>query len=218
MTAIARRTALAAAAALALAACSNTTPGGSAAGGGGSGEYAEDMTMGSPTAPVTLVEYASVTCPHCARFNANVFPAFKAKYIDTGKVYYVFREYPVHPQLDGPGYLLARCAGKDKYFKVVDALLRGVPLTEEDNKTWDYRANLMTVAKSVGLSEQQAMNCMQDADQAKKMNDRVEREAKPYNVESTPTFVLNGKKLEEQTEVDLPALDKAVQPLLAKKG
>src|ERR1700744_5268888 len=90
---------------------------------------ADDMSLGNPNAKVTVIEYASVACPHCARFNNDVFPAFKAKYIDTGKIHYVFREMLVggdaEMQMAAAGFLMARCAGKDKYFSVVDAIFHG---------------------------------------------------------------------------------------------
>ena len=218
MTALAniRRAAVMAAATLTLAACS----GGKSGPAVGTGA---DMTQGSPTAPVKVMEYASPTCPHCARFNADVFPAFKKKYIDTGKVEYIFREMPVHPALDGPVFLLARCAGKDKYFTVIDAVMRAQPeYFRSDSMTQvgaDLRPVLMRVAQSVGLNEQQAIACMSDADQVKKMNDRVEAEAKQYSVEATPTFVVDGKKVEPSAggEPDLAFLDSVIQPELAKK-
>src|SRR5262252_4432484 len=115
MAGISRRIALAAVAALGLAACSK----------GGDAVSADEMTMGSPTAKVTVVEYASVACPICARFNNEVFPEFKKKYIDTGKVRWVSREALTgNPALAASGFLLARCAGKDKYFQVTDAVYR----------------------------------------------------------------------------------------------
>src|SRR5579871_3142309 len=79
----------------------------------------DDMTLGSPKAKVTVIEYASASCPHCARFNNEVFPAFKAKYVDTGRVFYVFREFLTEPaSLAAAAFLTARCAGKGKYFGV----------------------------------------------------------------------------------------------------
>src|SRR5439155_2600770 len=94
----------------------------------GEAASADDMTMGSPNAKVTMIEYASVSCPHCARFATEVFPAFKAKYIDTGQVRYVAREALTgDPAIAAAGFLTARCAGKDKYFQVVDAIYRAQP-------------------------------------------------------------------------------------------
>src|SRR3954471_22654592 len=118
MKSVARRTALAAALSALLAACGQA--------GAASGPAADaEMSMGNPAAKVTVVEYASVACPHCAEFNEQVFPAFKAKYVDTGKVRYVFRQMLTTPaQVAAAGFLTARCAGKDKYFSVVDAIFR----------------------------------------------------------------------------------------------
>ncbi|MDB5447797.1 MAG: dsbA, partial [Phenylobacterium sp.] len=100
--------AAAAAAALALAGCHKSGAAGSAQG---------DMSLGPPDAKVKVVEYASASCSHCARFNNEVFPAFKAKYVDTGKVNYTLREFLTPPEeVAAAGFLLARCAGKDKYF------------------------------------------------------------------------------------------------------
>ena len=105
------------AAALTLAACQKTAA---------TAVTAQDMAMGSPTAKVTMIEYASVSCPHCAKWNNEVFPAFKAKYVDTGKVRYIAREALTgDPAIAAAGFLTARCAGKDKYFQVVDAIYRG---------------------------------------------------------------------------------------------
>ena len=113
-----RRTALTAGvltlAGVGLAACEN--------GGGGASSVEGEMSMGSADAPVTVVEYASITCPHCAAWSENVGPAFKARYVDTGLVRFVFRELPTAP---GPvaiaGFLTARCAGEDQYFPMIEA-------------------------------------------------------------------------------------------------
>src|SRR4051812_29860044 len=97
---------------LALAACSK--------GGAGGAVSAEDMSMGDAKAKVQFTEYASASCAHCARFNNEVFPALKAKYIDTGKVHYTLKEFLTPPEnVAAAGFLLARCAGKDKYFTVL---------------------------------------------------------------------------------------------------
>jgi protein-disulfide isomerase len=181
---------------------------------------ADDMTLGSDKAPVTVIEYASLTCPHCAKFNNESFEKFKAKYIDTGKVHYIFREFPLGGEFhagDGPGFLLARCAGKGNYFKVTDAVWRA---NDEYARTGDIRTILLRAGASVGLNEQQAINCMSDASTMKTLNDRVERETKEFGgIDGTPTFIINGKKFEPPVgqEPDLTTLDAALQPLLAKK-
>jgi len=170
---------------------------------------AEDMSLGKADAKVTVVEYASVACPHCAKWNNEVFPAFKAKYIDTGRVHYVSRESLTgDPRLAAAGYLIARCAGKDKYFQVVDALYRA---QERIYTSGDILGELQGIAQAVGLNEQQFTACVNDEKALKELNDRVERTAKADNITGTPTFIINGKKVGgddggEQTLAQLDAL------------
>lgn len=153
---------------------------------------ADDMTMGNPNAKVTVVEYASVACPHCARWNNDVFPAFKAKYIDTGKVNYVARESLTgEPRLAAAGFLVARCAGKDKYFQVVEAMYRA---QERIFQSGDIRGELQTIAQAAGLNEAQFNACVSDEAAIKALNERIERTNKKDNITGTPTFIVNGKK------------------------
>ncbi len=188
------------AAALTLAACNK-----SASGGGAVSD--DDMSMGSPTAKVTLVEYASVACPHCAEFNNTVFPAFKAKYIDTGKVRYVAREALTgDPSIAAAGFLTARCAGKDNYFKVVDAIYHG---QEEMARTGDPHAVLLNIARSVGMTDAQFDACIKDEKALAALQARWDRYVKEDKVDSTPTFVVNGKML-QPGEKTLAQLDAAV--------
>lgn len=166
----------------------------------------DDIALGNPKAKVTVVEYASLSCSHCAHFNAEVFPAFKAKYIDTGKVRYVFREILTEPvQLAAIGFLTARCAGKQNYLKVVDGVFRS---QTEIFTTRDLRAPLVRVAQSVGMNEDAFKACLSDEKALKAMNDRVERFSKEANITSTPTFVINGKTLEGGYTLD--KLDAAI--------
>ena len=167
----------------------------------------DDMSMGSPTAKVTLVEYASVACPHCGDFNNNVFPAFKAKYIDTGKVRYVAREALTgDPSIAAAGFLTARCAGKDNYFKVVDAIYHG---QEEMARTGDPHAVLLNIARSVGMTDAQFDACIKDEKALAALQARWDRYVKDDKVDSTPTFVVNGKML-QPGEKTLAQLDAAV--------
>jgi protein-disulfide isomerase len=154
----------------------------------------DDMVMGNPKAKITVVEYASASCHFCAQFNAEVFPAFKAKYIDTGQVRYVFREILTPPKpLAAAAFLTARCAGKDKYFKVLDGVFRS---QSEIFTTEDMRAPLVRIAQSVGLSEDAFTACISDEKSLKALNARVERFSNEGKITGTPTFVVNGKKLE----------------------
>lgn len=170
---------------------------------------AEDMTLGNPNAKVTVVEYASVACPHCAKWNEEVFPAFKAKYIDTGKVNYVAREALTgEPTLANAGAMLARCAGKDKYFQVTDALYHAQASIFQ---TGDIRGELLTIARAAGMSEAQFNSCLSDENAAKSA-ERLEKQMKADKIQGTPTFIVNGKKVggEEGGEATLAQLDAAI--------
>ena len=154
----------------------------------------EDMSMGNPKAQVTVVEYASASCPHCARFNNNVFPEFKKKYVDTGKVRYVFREFLTEPvEVAAAGVLVARCAGPDKFFLVLDEFFRGQAAAYE---TGDIRGLLIAAGAKGGLAQAQIGVCLRDKAAADALQARVQRYSTQDGVESTPTFVINGKALE----------------------
>ncbi len=208
MALIDRRLLLVALAALSLAACNK----------GGAGASADEMSMGDPKAKVTVIEYASVACPICAEVNNTVFPEFKKKYIDTNKVHYVFREALTgNPSLAVAGFLLARCAGKDKYFQVTDAVFRAQEqIYEPGSENMRPQVGhdiLLNIGKSVGVSEQQFNTCMNDEKSITALQDRVERLSKQYDVNATPTFVINGKVM-NRGAMSLAELDAAIQPLL----
>jgi protein-disulfide isomerase len=166
----------------------------------------DDMSMGNDKASVTMIEYASASCPHCAEFNNVVFPAFKAKYIDTGKVHYVFREFLTPPEeVAAAGFMTARCAGKDKYFSVLDAIYRGQRAMFESG---DVHGTLQRIAESAGISDAKFESCINDEAGLKALNDRVQTYIKRDNISGTPTFIINGKTLDgEQT---MASLDKAI--------
>jgi protein-disulfide isomerase len=173
----------------------------------GSATSVDDMTMGDPKAPVKMVEYASASCTHCATFSNTVLPAFKAKYIDTGKVHYTLKEFLTPPnELAAAGFLTARCAGKDKYFSVLDAIFRS---QQEIFQTGDMRGVLLRVAQSAGLTESQFNTCITDETALKALNARVERAIKQDKITGTPAFFINGKSVGEG-EISLAALEKAV--------
>ena len=155
----------------------------------------DDMDLGNPQSKVTVVEYASVGCPVCAKWQSEVYPAFKAKYIDPGKVHYVFREMLVgggaEVAVAASGFLVARCAGKDKYFAVTDAIFNDQAQAFEDP-----RGTLANIAKSVGMTDDQFNKCINDDKAIQALNDRVDRHNRVDKVNSTPTFVINGKAME----------------------
>jgi protein-disulfide isomerase len=171
-----------------------------------------DMVLGSPKARVTVIEYASASCPHCARFNNDEFPAFKAKYIDTGRVFYVFREFLTPPvSFAAAGFLLARCAGKDKYFSVVDAVFHA---QAEIYETQDVRGHLLKIAAGAGMDEKAVDACLADKAALDALNNRVDRYVSRDAVQSTPTFLINGQRL--SGEQPLEALDAAIVAAEAK--
>lgn len=173
---------------------------------------ADDMSLGNPNAKVTVIEYASASCPHCARFNNEVFPAFKAKYIDSGRIHYVFREFLTPPvEVAAAGFLTARCAGKDKYFSVLDAIYRG---QADMFQSGDFRGALLRIAESAGMTEPQFNACISDDKQLKALNDRVEGYQKRDNITGTPTFIVNGAVLDG--EQSLASLDAAIAKAQAK--
>ena len=200
-------TALTALAVFTLAACSPKAA-------GSAGALPDDMSLGDAKAKVTVTEYASVGCPVCGRWDKEVWPAFKAKYVDTNKVHYVFREMLVgggsEVAVASAGFMLARCAGKDKYFAVNDAIFASQPGVFDQP-----RETLLNVAKSVGMTEAQLKTCIEDEKALAALNTRVEHNAKLGGIDSTPTFVVNGKKLEAGYQ-PLTAIDAAIAEAQAK--
>jgi protein-disulfide isomerase len=168
----------------------------------------DDMSLGDPKAKVTVIEYASASCPHCAHFNNEIFPAFKAKYIDTGQVRYVFREILTPPvEVAAASFLLARCAGRDKYFSVLDTLFRGQQRMYE---TGDVGGTLLRAGQGAGMTQGQVDACLADRAAADALSARVEVYATRDGVHSTPTFVINGKMLDPEMAPTLDNLDAAI--------
>jgi protein-disulfide isomerase len=174
---------------------------------------ADEMSLGNPQAKVTVVEYASAGCPFCARFDIEQFPAFKAKFVDTGKVHYVFREMLVgggnEIALGAAGFLTARCVGKDKYFTALDQIFHD---QDKIYRSGDIKAGLLPIAKANGLSEKQFDACVNDEAAINALNARSEK-ASQDGVAATPSFYINGKKTFEGVP-EPGALDAAVQAAL----
>ncbi len=163
------------------------------------------MSLGDPAAKVHVEEYASVTCSHCAEFNNTVFPAFKAKYIDTGKVRYTLHEFMTDPQdVAAAGFMTARCAGPDKYFAAVDDFFRRQAKMYE---TKNVMGTLRAVATGVGMSEAQLQACLKDKAGLAAAAARTQA-AIDAGIEATPTFLFNGKKVKEG-QMTLAELDAA---------
>lgn len=175
---------------------------------------ADDHTLGSPKAPITVIEYAAPTCPHCAHFNETVFPLLKAQYIDTGKVHYVFRVFPLHPS-DGAAEAMAECLPRDSYFQFIDLLFRNQKEWDWEYQVQDIHGGLVKMGRIAGMTPEQVDKCIGD----KPVQDRINKVAQDgqtrYNISATPTFIINGYP---RTDVaGWPTMQQALDELLAKK-
>lgn len=169
-----------------------------------------DMALGPATSPVTITEYASMTCGHCANFNETVFPKIKSEYIDSGKIRYVFREFPLDIKA-AAGSMLARCIAKDdagKYFAVIDMLFK----QQTDWVTKNTTETLTRIGKQAGLSQQGVEACLKD----QALLDKIAADQKFANevlkVNSTPTFFINGEMIKGETSFE--EFDKRIKSLL----
>jgi len=154
-----------------------------------------DRVLGNANAKVTLIEYAAFTCPHCAAFNELVFPQLKKNYIDTGKVRYVFRLFARGPQ-DGLAEKLARCAPREKYFAMADAIFRSQPKWDYEFGVQDGRAQLVKLGQEMGLKADQIGKCMDSTADNARINATGQEAVRRYGLTGTPTFVINGTALE----------------------
>src|SRR5256885_14577445 len=169
-----------------------------------------DMALGPANAPVTITEFASMTCPHCAAFNETVFPKIKSEYIDTGKIRYVFREFPLDIKA-AAGSMLARCIAKDdasKYVAVIDLLFK-------QQNDWAMKNNAETltrIGKQAGLSQQAVEDCLKD----QALLDKIAADQKyaddVLKVNSTPSFFINGELIKGDTRFE--EFDKRLKSLL----
>jgi protein-disulfide isomerase len=200
-----------------LAACNNNSPAGGGAGALSKYEVASDISQGSKDAKVVVVEYASVTCPHCANFHNNVLPAIKEKYIKTGKVRYVFREFPTPPvELAMAGHAIARCAGGDKRDLVISTIMRQQPdLFAQAQGPTGAEQYFKTLASSVGMNDDQFKACLSNEEVLKTLVDVREGGVKA-GITGTPTLFINGEKYagpagrEIETKDIIPVLDAAI--------
>jgi protein-disulfide isomerase len=169
-----------------------------------------DKVLGDPKAPVTVIEYASMTCTHCARFATTVFKPFKEKYVDTGKVRFIFREFPLDP-LAGAAFALARCAPEDKYFPMVDVLF-------QTQQSWafvdDPGPALYKVVAPMGFTENSFNQCLSDQKTADAIDWVHERAAKEFGVQGTPAFFINGTRYDG--EMSLDEISKAIDAAATK--
>lgn len=151
-----------------------------------------DMTMGNKNAPLIVYEYASLTCTHCAAFYKETFPEFKKNYIDTGKAYYVLRDFPFDPVATA-AFMLAHCAGPDRYFGFIEVLFAR-------QEQWAFvdtpMEALKALARQGGFSEEKFDACMKDQKIFNHVKTVAQNGAQEFGVRSTPTFFINGEKVE----------------------
>jgi len=163
-----------------------------------------DRILGKAEAPITIIEYASLTCPHCAHFDVTVLPKLKEKWIDTGKAKLILRDYP----LDEPALraaMVARCAPADRFYPLIDTFFAQ---QEQWVTSRDYRAALEKLVKLGGMSDKEFKACISD----KKLEDQVAQSrltaSQQLGVDATPTFFINGKKFDGAPTVE--AFDQAL--------
>jgi protein-disulfide isomerase len=170
-----------------------------------------DLAVGPADAKVTVVEYASMTCGHCAHFTKDVWPEFKKKYVDTGKVRYIFREFPLD-NLAAASSMLARCAGGDKAFPLIEVMF-------EKQQEWAFGEGnpvprLFEIAKQAGFTQESFDKCLTDQKLLDDITAGRTRASDVFGVQSTPTFYINGKKLDGGPTME--KFDAMIEPLLAK--
>ena len=169
-----------------------------------------DMALGPADAKVTITEFASMTCPHCAAFNAETYPKIKSAYVDTGKVRYIFREFPLDIKA-AAGSMLARCIANGdapKYFAVTDMLFR----QQNDWVVKNTTETLTRIGKQAGMSQQQVETCLKDQALLDKIAADQKYASDVLKVDSTPTFFINGEKVKGETSFDI--FEQKIEPLL----
>lgn len=170
----------------------------------------KDIIIGNPDAKVTVIEYASMTCGHCANFHNEVFPLLKEKYVDTGKVRFIVREFPLD-NLAFAASLLSRCAGDDEKSAALTSVLF------KRRRDWIVSGNpvprLFEIAKQAGFTQESFNACLTNQELQKQISDVRERADKEFGVNSTPTFFINGKRLKGRSD-QLAAFEAVIEPLL----
>jgi protein-disulfide isomerase len=166
-----------------------------------------DKQLGKDDAKVTIVEYASMTCPHCAHFAETTFPELKTKYIDTGKARYILREFPFDPSAEA-GFMLARCA-KDNYFPMVDVLFKQQANWVGVSNTKDA---LLQISKLAGFTQESFEACLTDQKLLDDVRSVQKRGADEFKVDSTPTFFINGKTY--KGAMSIAEMSAIIDPLL----
>jgi len=151
-----------------------------------------DRTLGSSKAPILLVEYAAPSCPHCSRWDQDVFPLLKAQYIDTGKVYYVFRVFPLNA-VDVAAEAMARCLPADNYFQFIDLMFRNQDKWDPEFGITDTHTALVNMGRIAGMSAEQVDTCIGNQAEQKRITEIGQEAGTKYNISGTPSFIINGQ-------------------------
>lgn len=169
--------------------------------------FKDDHVLGNPNAPITLLEYAAPMCPHCARFTMEEFPQLKREFIDTGKIRYIFRVFPLGAP-DGAIEAIGRCLPPDRYFAYMEMMFRNQPQWDPDGyQIPDVAGAIIRLATNAGLSPERAKQCMSDQAVLDRINQNAQDAQIRYQVEGTPTFVMDGQV------VNMPPGQKAIDVL-----
>lgn len=173
-----------------------------------------DIVMGAQDAPVTMIEYASMTCPHCRVFKLRIFPELKKKYIDTGLVRYTLREFPTPPaSLSIVAFQLARCTGEDRYYGAIEALFRTqMQWVQPDPR--QARTELLRIAQQFGMNETQFDACLNNEEEFERIKTVVEAGQNLFGINSTPSFVVNGRKANLPNGPTFEAMDSLLKESL----
>lgn len=173
----------------------------------------EDMVIGLANAPITIIEYASLTCPHCATFHTTSFPRLKAEYVDKGLVRFVYRDFPLDRAALWAS-MLARCAGPDRYFAFLDVLFRQQSTWARGSDPQAIQDNLKRIARLGGISDQGFHACLSDKAVETAVLEQSLKGEREFKVSSTPTLIINGQK--HTGSVAFEDLDKILKPLAGR--
>jgi protein-disulfide isomerase len=167
-----------------------------------------DVVQGPPDAKVTIVEYASLTCSHCGAFHRDTYPALKSRYIDTGKVRFILREFPLDP-LATAGFMLARCDGGQKFYPIVDLLFQQQRAWTTTDRPLDALRQMM---RQAGFSQEKFDACLKDQKLYDAVNAVKNRGMETLKIDSTPTFFINGQRYPGNMSID--EIEKIITPML----
>lgn len=209
-------------AALSLIACSGgeTSANSGAKGDPSQYELASDVGIGAEDAPVTFVEYASVTCPHCSNWSKTVYPELKKKYIDTGKVRYIYRPFPTPPQeLADAGHMIAMCAGDDKFLTNIKYQFENQEQILNMARAGDARKAYVGIAKNSGMSEEEFAECITNPDIQKEYQ-AIVQSGIDAGVTGTPAFFVNGEYTKKAPSGDafytIESIEEVILPILGE--